>query len=872
MGTNFPAQAAILWNGSPLTTTTIDSNTLSGTVVSSSIATPATVQLKVQNTQTMQTSAAVPLVIAAANTNSPSPLTISLTPLPQGIVGDSYSGTLAATGGTSPYTWSISSGHLPAGLTLAANTGVISGAPTASGNYSFVVAVVDSSSSVQSATATVSMSVTVAAAAQLAISSSSLPSGTIGSAYSNLLQATGGTAPYAWSITAGALPAGLSLASATGIISGTPTAIGTAHFTATVTDAGSPAQTASVAISLVIAPATLTITSPTLPAGTQSAGYSGMLQSSGGTAPYTWSITSGALPNGLSLNTTTGQISGTPTASGNVSLGVMVKDAGSPAQTATATIPLSIVAAGTPLAISSTSLPAGTPNQPYNSALNATGGAAPYTWSITSGTLPTGLAFAASTGTISGTPTASGTSSLTFKVVDVSSPAQSKSVTLSLVVAAPALAITTSSLPSGTKGSTYSNLLQANGGTAPYTWSVTSGSLPAGLSLASTTGLISGTPTTTGTSNPTITITDSGNPAQSKSVSLSITIAAPAPPALTIATSSLPSGTKSTSYSNALQASGGTTPYAWSITAGSLPAGLTLTPATGLISGTPTATGTATFTATVTDAGSPVQTKSASLSIVVAAAGPPALTISATLPAGTAGTAYSSPMTATGGTPAYTWSITAGTLPAGLTLAATTGIISGTPTASGTFNFTASVSDNGSPVQTQSASTYIVVAAAQPTGPGTTWYIRPDGGTRYSANQTLGQCDGKGDAAYSGTGTNQHCAFNDLRYMWDDQTYAGTMQWVMAGGDTLIIRGCASGPNNVAPACRIGSDLQTGSGWCPGVGNAGCYNPPIPAGTASASHTNSRSELRCVWNCDNYRQDPASGDIRWLGCGCRLEP
>jgi len=304
----------------------------------------------------------------------------------------------------------------------------------------------------------------------------------------------------------------------------------------------------------------------------------------------------------------------------------------------------------------------------------------------------------------------------------------------------------------------------------------------------------------------------------------------------------VPSGTQGTTYSNLLQASGGTTPYTWSISAGSLPAGLSLATSTGLISGTPTASGTTSFTATVTDAGSPAQTQSVKLSLVVAAPAPATLTISASLPSGTVGTGYSSPMTATGGTPAYTWSITAGSLPAGLTLAATSGVISGTPTASGTYNFTATVSDNGTPVQTKSASTSIVVAAAAVSGPGTTWYVRPDGGTRYSSNVPTGQCDGQADVAYPGSGTNQHCAFNDYRYLYDDNSGA-TMAWVIAGGDTVLIRGCAALPGQQNPAnpdCRVGWDQPTGSGadssWCYGVGSYGCFNPPIPAGSAS-QHT-----------------------------------
>ena len=110
---------------------------------------------------------------------------------------------------------------------------------------------------------------------------------------------------------------------------------------------------------------------------------------------------------------------------------------------------------------------------------------------------------------------------------------------------------------------------------------------------------------------------------------------------------------------------------------------------------------------------------------------------------------------------------------------------------------------------------------------GETWYIRHDGGTRYSPRMTSGQCDGKADAPYKGKGTNQHCAFNDYRYLWDDQSY-GNNAWVIAGGDTVIIRG---GP------WRVGFDAATGKGagytWCfGGQGPYSCTNPRIPSGTA----------------------------------------
>lgn len=108
---------------------------------------------------------------------------------------------------------------------------------------------------------------------------------------------------------------------------------------------------------------------------------------------------------------------------------------------------------------------------------------------------------------------------------------------------------------------------------------------------------------------------------------------------------------------------------------------------------------------------------------------------------------------------------------------------------------------------------------------GETWYVRKDGGTRYSTKATTGQCDGKADAPYRGKGVNQHCAFSDYRYLWDDQTY-NSDAWVIAGGDTVIIR---DGP------WRVGWDAATGKGagytWCLGGGTSGCSNPTIPAGT-----------------------------------------
>ncbi len=164
-------------------------------------------------------------------------------------------------------------------------------------------------------------------------------------------------------------------------------------------------------------------------------------------------------------------------------------------------------------------------------------------------------------------------------------------------------------------------------------------------------------------------------------------------------------------------------------------------------------------------------------------------------------------------------------------MAATSGLISGTPSTSGLFTFTASVKDNSAQAQTQSAPFSITIGAAaqQSAGQGTTWYIRPDGGSRYSARSTSGQCDGQADTRYNGSGVNQHCAFNDYRYLWDDRSY-GNSGWVISGGDTVILRG---GP------WRVGFNQGTNPNdvWClGGNGPFSCGNPTIPAGSPS-QHT-----------------------------------
>ena len=270
-----------------------------------------------------------------------------------------------------------------------------------------------------------------------------------------------------------------------------------------------------------------------------------------------------------------------------------------------------------PPTITTASLDDGTRLVPYAQTLAASGGTPPYAWSIDSGALPAGLSLDGTTGAITGTPTAAGTSSFTVRVTDAASQSATKSLVIE--VAEP-LEITTTTLPGGVVCAAYSSSVAAQGGSPPYGWSIASGSLPPGLTLASTTGSITGTPTTGGTWTFDVQATDSGEPARTDVQTLSIAVAAQ----LSITTTSLADGTVGQEYSQSVTASGGAGSYSWSIVSGSLPPGLTLGSGTpsATISGTPTAAGTYGFVVQVSDG---TQTTQRSLSIAVAA--PPPATI-----------------------------------------------------------------------------------------------------------------------------------------------------------------------------------------------------------------------------------------------------
>ncbi len=269
------------------------------------------------------------------------------------------------------------------------------------------------------------------------------------------------------------------------------------------------------------------------------------------------------------------------------------------------------------------------------------------------------------------------------------------------------LSITTGSLPNAQVGSAYQTTLAASGGTPPYTWTLAAGAFPPGLSLAGSSGVISGTPIG-GANGATLTfrVKDAATPAQAKNVTLALTVLAAA---LSITTNSLPNGHVGTAYDATLSAGGGTRPYTWALTSGTLPAGLSLNTASGEITGTPTLSSPATpLTFQVTDSATPGARLSVDLVLTIT--GVPIVITTTSLPDAQVGVAYSTMLSATGGTGAISWKVSSGPLPVGLALNAATGLVSGTPTVAAfeaPVTFTAT--DSASPPQTQSAAFTITV-------------------------------------------------------------------------------------------------------------------------------------------------------------------
>jgi hypothetical protein len=239
-----------------------------------------------------------------------------------------YTTGIGFSGGSAPYTWSVKSGKLPAGLTLAPGSGMITGTPTRRGTFSFTIKLADSTKPSKQV-ATAALRITISKTPSLSISKAALPEATQGNVYVGTLTARGGIAPYYWSVSSGSLPAGLELYG-NGEISGTPTGKGTSSFTIEATDSGASPATVKLREKLTVAGASpLTVLTTQLPNAAQESYYEQSVYADGGAGPYSWKLSKGSLPAGLVLDPS-GVIYGTPTGFGTSTFTLEATDAATP--------------------------------------------------------------------------------------------------------------------------------------------------------------------------------------------------------------------------------------------------------------------------------------------------------------------------------------------------------------------------------------------------------------------------------------------------------------------------------------------------------------------------------------------------------------
>ena len=488
--------------------------------------------------------------------------------------------------------------------------------------------------------------------APLIVTASILQSADEQLAYSVTLKATG--AASTWSKTKGTIPSGLALNASTGVISGTPKKTG--KFTFTIQAENSHGTDTKEFTLTVIAAETPVIATSSLPYGILNEAYTATQIKLSNSADVTWSV-SGTLPTGITFNTNTATLSGTPTKAGKFSLTFKAEST----QKKSATAKLALNVYEKPSITNDSKLADATVNKNYSIALRASG-TKTIVWNV--GKLPDGLIFTAKSGTIKGKIASAG--SYSFDVTASNDVGiATKTMSFDVKDVAPKIK---GSLAAGTTDVPYSSALTASG-TGEMTWSLT-GDLPDGLSFDPATATLSGIPTEIwAKKNVTVTVSNTGGPA-TKSMKLTINGVKPV-----ISTASLPDGLMSTDYSASLDITGTRT---IKTTVDGLPSGLSYSD--GKITGKPTAYGK--FKVAVT-AENPAGTSTKSYNLIVKA--PPVIT-TASLNAGTAGKSYKAALTAAGTMP-ITWSVAEGSsLPDGFSLSK--GILKGSPKTYGNYKFT----------------------------------------------------------------------------------------------------------------------------------------------------------------------------------------
>jgi len=614
-----------------------------------------------------------------------------------GTVNAAFSQTFTSSGGTGTMTYTTAS-PLPAGLTLASD-GTLSGTPTQPGTFPIVVTATDANGCAGSGP-TYNL---VIACQAITVTNPGVTTGTANVPFSQTFTQSGGVGTTTFS-TASALPIGMTLAP-NGVLSGTPTQAGGFDIVVTATDANGCAGS-GVTYHLVINCQTITVTNPGVTAGTAGAAFSQTFTQSGaiGTATFT---TASTLPAGLTL-AANGVLSGTPTQTGTFPIVVKVTDANLCTGTGAT---YNLVISCQTILVTNPATTTGTAGTPFSQTFTQAGaiGGATFT---TASTLPTGLTLSPA-GVLSGTPTQTGSFPIVVTVTDANG-CTGAGATYTLVVACPTMTVAPATLPQATTGVLYPSVtFTQTGGLGSVTFLET-GTLPNGMSFSIDT--LSGTPTETGSFPITVTATDANGCTGSRDYLLVVLCSGTS---ITLLPASLPAVNAGSPFpSTTFTASGGTGPYAFA-EAGALPTGMTFTPGTATLDGTPTQTGTFPITVSATDTvggcvGSQDYVVTVTCNGVTITVDPP------TLSPATAGTPYGPvTFTASGGTPPYTLAET-GALPAGMTYSTATNQLSGTPGQGGTFPIVVTATDAAGCVGATSYSFVVVCPTITVTNPANT--------------------------------------------------------------------------------------------------------------------------------------------------------
>jgi len=499
-------------------------------------------------------------------------------------VANAVSATVAANSSENAVALNITGGTAN-GVSIGANAGhgtaiasgtTITYTPTAgySGTDSFTYTA--SNDAGTSTPATVSITVTPPT---LVMTPASLPNTSAGSAYSQALSASGGTAPYTFDIIMGALPPGMTIDQATNTVTGTPTATGT--FNTTIRARDTYGATGSTAYSVTVVCGNITFTPPhgTTLNGTTGVPFSQTFSTSDGmSGGFTGS---GTEIQGLSFDTATRTYGGIPTRPDAQWFTVDYTDRYGCPYMASYVVTIShptitMSPTGGALADAVTGVA-------YSQTISASGGSTPYRYTVASGSLPAGMALDETTGAITGTATSTGTANFRITATDAYGAAAEEGYTLTVKHPTITLTPAAGALSGGTVGVSYEETISPSGGAAPYTFAVTAGALPSGTTLDTTTGKISGTPTATGTQNFTITATDTYGASASAAYVVTVVFS---PLSFNPASgTALKQAMVGEAYSQSISATGGTAPLIYSLASGALPDGMILNVSTGELTG-----------------------------------------------------------------------------------------------------------------------------------------------------------------------------------------------------------------------------------------------------------------------------------------------